>query len=165
MGTRGAIVKETKTGWSGVYHHWDSYPDGLGKTLFNLRNDHFKKDTKAILKVLIDEHKAGWSTIVEGDFTKEPGFGNEGAPQCYCHGSRKAKGHKITPKNAAECGGEYVYCFSKDGKTMRILSSYCPDGDKMVGMCGFGDPDAEWKTIAEVDLDGNEPDWKKIGKE
>ena len=45
---------------------------------------------------------------------------------------------------------------------MVILSSYCKNGDKMIGAFGCGDPNAIWKPIAEIDLDGKEPDWEKI---
>lgn len=48
-----------------------------------------------------------------------------------------------------------------DGKVMFILSSYCEDGKKMIGMFGFGDENAEWKPIGRVMLDGDEPDWEK----
>lgn len=57
MGTRGAIARVVKgkpNCFKGVYHHFDSYPDALGKTLFNLRNEFFKGDTEAMLKVLIN---------------------------------------------------------------------------------------------------------------
>ena len=165
MSTRGAIavITDAKKGnFEGVYHHWDSYPSGLGATLFHLRNGHFRKNTKAMLKVLIKDHNA-WSTINEADFTKEPGYGNESAPQCYCHGQRSEKNKPVTQKSASACGCEYVYGFDKGGDTMIILSSYRKDGGKMIGAFGCGDPKATWKPIAVVDLDGEEPDWKKIG--
>lgn len=35
MGTRGAIAIRNGDGWVGVYNHWDSYPTGLGKELWD----------------------------------------------------------------------------------------------------------------------------------
>ena len=164
MSTRGAIGRDLGKGhFEAVYHHWDSYTTALGKTLFNLRNGHFKGDTEKMLSLLMS-HTAGWSTINDADFNKEPGYDNKGAPQCYCHGSRSETGHLFNETNASGCGVEYVYLFSKNGKTMKVLSSYCDDNPKvkMVGMFGCGDPKAKWKVIAKVDLDGSEPDWNKI---
>lgn len=48
---------------------------------------------------------------------------------------------------------------------MVVLSSYCPDGEKMIGMFGMGDKNAKWKTIGEIDLNETEPTeakWDKI---
>ncbi len=161
MGTRGAIARtndERKT-FTGVYHHWDSYPTALGETLFELCRDTFDGDVDNMLKVLIDEHPAGWSTINDKDWDKPIGYDEDG-PNCYCHGSRSEEPQKITERNASGCGCEYVYAFVDD--TMYILSSYCQDGGKMIGMFGMGDDDATWRIIATVDLKGDEPDWKKI---
>lgn len=168
MSTRAVIARKTETGFQGVYHHWDGYPSGLGKTLFALRNGHFHKDTGEMLKVLIDQHPAGWSTINGTDWTKKPGYHERRfkdsdkvpAPQCYCHGDRKEKGSVITQANASDCGCEYAYVF--DGDTMLIQSSYCPSGEKMIGMFGCGDPAATWQNIAVINLNGSEPDWKVL---
>lgn len=154
MSTRGAVGRITsKPGeaitFSGIFSHWNNYPDGAGKALFNLYKKAFKRDTNAMLKYLIDDHPAGWSTI-NGDPNVLP-------TQCYCHGNRKEEGRVITEKNASKCGCEYVYAFTPDGKTMLILSSYCEDGSKMIGMFGCGDPKAEWKVIGELKLNGAAP--------
>jgi len=167
MSTRGAIGRITsKEGepitFSCRYHHWDSNPESLGQTLFKLFKGHFKRDINAMLKMLIDDHPAGWSTINDADFALPAGYKNIGKddskpPQCYCHGDRKEKGHVITEKNASECGCEYIYAFTPDGKTMMILSSYCDDGAKMIGFFGQGDPDAKWYVIGELNLNGKAP--------
>ena len=218
MGTRGAIVRFTNgeiTEFEGRYHHWDSYPTGLGATLWGLYHGHFGKDLRRMLEVLIDEHPAGWSTINGGDFSMEPGYqapmkgpcatcgklnwehyyqdwashGREltpvaraqmaqnhyqaldhsfqevrrvTGPACYCHGDRSEDAWLVTHENAAGSGCEYVYGFD-EGPTLVVLSSFCADGDKMIGMFGSGDPKAVWKEIGRVPLDGPEPDWERIG--
>lgn len=73
MSTRSVIARKTQTGFTGVYHHWDGYPSGLGATLFELFNGQFHRDLEALLKYLIDDHPAGWSTINGADFTLPAG--------------------------------------------------------------------------------------------
>lgn len=160
MSTRSVIARKTETGFKGRYHHWDGYPTALGATLFNLLNEHFKRDLGAMLKTLLDDHPAGWSTINEADFTQEPGYGIVGAPCCYCHGERSENGNELTEANAQACGCEWAYVF--DGTTMLVLSSYHPEGGKMIGMFGCGNPEAKWYQVGQVDLLAPEPDWEAI---
>lgn len=139
MSTHGTILRSNHTG---VYHHFDSYPNGLGRALWNLLHGHFKGDTKAMLKVLIDEHSAGWSTIVDSDFSMSPGYTNGGGerdnrPACYCHGDR----HQNPMPMSGLCE-EYNYVFSSSGDTMRIHFMN--------------------NTPYVVDLRGEEPDWKWV---
>jgi len=35
MATRGCVAVKRGSGWIGVYNHWDSYPSGLGKDLWD----------------------------------------------------------------------------------------------------------------------------------
>jgi len=179
MGTRGCIARLTKKGFEGRYHHWDSYPEGLGKTLWDLYHNHFNHDLKAMLETLIDQHPAGWSTINGKDFNIKAGFvqlttediQNENRkykqPCCYCHGSRHEKEWLVTEKNASGSGVEWVYAFNEKTHEMLILGSYCNysedmKGVKMIGYFGCGDEKATWETIKTVDLEGTEPNWEKI---
>lgn len=219
MSTRGCIARliskpGKKIRFSGSYNHWDSYPSGLGSTLFQLRNGHFKGNTLAMLKYLIDDHPRGWSTINDADFNlpAAPRPDNKtvickhcplpnwkhyaqyyveenalwveaGRPPCPSHskGTYLVSDHSpeaeniphgpvcyegaepfvVTQKNASNSGCEYVYAFTPDGKFMVVLSSYCKDGDKMIGMFGKGDKNAQWKIIGEINLDGVEPTEKE----
>lgn len=74
MGTRSVIARPDGTGFKGVYHHWDGYPSGVGATLFLARRAFFDGDTEAMLRFLIDEHPAGWSSINGADLRLETGF-------------------------------------------------------------------------------------------
>jgi hypothetical protein len=159
MSTRGVIARKTGSGFRGVYHHWDSYPSGLGKMLFELRNKKFKGDTQKMLKFLIDEHPNGWSTI-----SNLVDKGRIGKDDYYEKGNESPA---VTEKNASGNGVEYAYVFA--GDTMEIWSSYTDIGgtkgqydQKMIGFFGRGDDKAKWKAIAKVNLNGAEPDWKKI---
>lgn len=159
MGTRGGIVRVTGDGtFKGRYHGFDSYPDGLGKTLWELYRERHNKNLDAMLKELIDEHPAGWSSINVADWSVPPGYGgrsrnDKSRAQCYCHGERSEQGMDLTEKNAAEVGCEYIYAFDKEGDKdiMLVLSSYVGDR-KMIGMFGMGNPHAEWKVIAKIEL-------------
>jgi hypothetical protein len=144
--------------FEGNYHHWDGHVDSLGATLFDAYNKHFDKDLDRMLTYLIDEHPAGWSTIVGANFALEPGFDNrrtydlppsEIRPQCYCHGDRA---EDATPLETQDdyCSCSYVYAFTPDAK-MYILTSWAE------GKPHFGN---EWKTWKIVDLNGPEPDWR-----
>jgi len=221
MSTRSCIARLTsKPGepitFRGKYSHWDGYPSGLGATLFKLWRGHFKKDTNAMLKVLIDDCRCGWSTINGADFNlpaaprtddslkickicKLPNWRHykqyyvetnkrwveAGRPPCPTlntssylvtdhspqeedkpHGPEcyadNGEINETNETNASGSGVEYVYAFTPDGKTMVVLSSYCEDGEKMVGAWGSGDPDAKWTSIGEIKLAGKEPDWETV---
>jgi len=179
MATRGCIARKVNDGFRGVYHHWDSYPEGLGKALWELYHGYFKRDLRQMLKILIDEHQAGWSSIVNADFNLPIGWiGDLGRkiiseggtiissknPVCYCHGDRCEAPNILTEKTASSIGVEWVYAFDVNNNAMYILASYNEDGSKMIGAWGFGNPEAEWRTVAIIDLHGKEPNWEEIYK-
>jgi hypothetical protein len=173
MSTRGCIARlQGDLNFKGVYHHWDSYPTALGKTLWELYHGFFKQDLELMLKTLIDNHPAGWSTINDKDFNLKAGFiehshGDSKQPECYCHGDRHEEAQEVTDKNASGMGCEYAYVFNSHNR-MAICSSYTMitgKTEKMIGFFGMGDPDAKWRPIAVIDLNGEEPDWELIGKE
>ena len=164
MSTRGAIVRFTEgQSFQGVYHHWDSYPEGLGQTLVSLYKEQFDGDLDKMLATLIDDHPGGWSTINGKDWSLAPGFNeypNKGdQPECYCHGDRSEESQVIDHTNASSSGCEFVYAFA-EGR-MYVLSSYHEDGSKAIGFFGCGDPDAQWFEIAKVALD-NPGDWQSL---
>lgn len=75
MSTRSVIGRTTDHGrtFTGVYHHWDGYPQCLGATLWELYREHFGRDLPTMLAVLIDQHPAGWSTINDADWSLPSG--------------------------------------------------------------------------------------------
>ena len=184
MDTRGAIARLTHVlllKWAGRYHHWDSYPSGLGAPLWELYHGHFRRDLDQMLKVLIDDHPAGWSPLHASDFMQERSLsaGAEASadaeiyqPQCYCHSACREEGWLVTEENASGSGCEWAYVFTSAAATastegserhdmMLVLSSYTPHG-KMIGMFGQGNPKVRWPVVAVVDLGGAEPDWERI---
>ncbi len=167
----------------GRYHHWQSDPSGLGRALWSLYHGHFHRDLGALLRVLLDEHPAGWSSIVGADFdllpaTEGGAAASQGilppeesqgfAPVCYCHGygARAEPDWEVTQANASWSGCEWAYAFvtasRPEREVMLVLSSYLRSGQKMVGGFGRGDSSALWAIVALVALDGCEPDWEGL---
>lgn len=71
------------SGFAGRYHHWDGYPSGLGATLYELAQGPSPFPTvDDMLRVLIDEHPSGWSTINGADWTLPIGYVNEHRGPC-----------------------------------------------------------------------------------
>jgi hypothetical protein len=87
MSTRAAIARAVDKPGGGIhfegrYHHWDGYPTGLGRTLYQLYNGYFERDLDAMLKFLIDDHPGGWSTINDRDLSLPIGFSDDNLEPC-----------------------------------------------------------------------------------
>ena len=184
MSTRGCIAVGTIDNFEGRYHHSDSYPTSLGATLWELYRGHFRKDLEAMVKFLIEDHPAGWSTINNRNFDLEPGFidlnSEQGKklytppydeklfaatpPACYCHGDRKESAQLITHKtNGGDCGLEFLYILNIRYNTISIFEwIYKDDGSHATGMFGFGPENAHWKHLRTADLNGRKPGWKSM---
>ncbi len=164
MSTRGCIARVTPKGFSGRYHHYDSYPTGLGKALWHLCHGHFKGDHMAMLRLLINDHDA-WLSITNSlpdkpcaDFNLDIGYRNyvseeadpeahhlwAESPQCFCHGERSEKGWRITQD---AIGGDIEFVYALDRKGRMHISSWL---------------DGELTLFNIVDLAGAEPDWQAI---
>jgi hypothetical protein len=174
VSTRGAIAVPTTTGkgWWGRYHHFDSYPTGLGDELFRLYHDTFARDHEAMAKVLVEDHPAGWSTLIrshtsavfERDRFEHAGFRNPGDedydlyPLCYCHGQRQDTEWVLTcrcPGDSKGCSPtsiEWAYVITAAG--LLVLTSWHPDPG--AGMA------FRHRPVALVDWDReSEPDWRE----
>ncbi|SRR6266568_7487342 len=181
MSTNGIIARATgEATFAGVYHHWDSYPNGgLGQQLTDLLAGHFAGDLAVMLRTLIDEHPAGWSTIVSKDFTLEPGYTWEKLdhpsllgvdkdkykaayrayhahpdvlrPQCYCHGLRHEQPHVITEQS--DCGAEWAYVFEEQDRAMHVLYRDRREGTG----------ERFWNDVARIELDkASEVNWTHV---
>jgi len=170
MATRGLIARKRGLSWEGNYHHWDSYPSGLGKALWDAYRGPFGRDAERMLQVLIDEHPAGWSNIVEADWTKPIGFCDmprglsraelerwsrePKGPQCYCHGDRHEPAWKLTgPEDDTDA--EWCYVIDPQERTMEI---------RCKGYMEFGAVNTwYWHLVGTVDLEAAvEPDWRQL---
>lgn len=187
MGTRGIIARPTPgDGFEGRYHHWDSYPTGLGATLYRLANEHFANDYREMVTTLIDDHPAGWSTINACNFDLEPGFGDAQVaeiltptgerdwhamdtarrriqqPRCYCHGERSEEASPLVTHDGQDGGAEYAYVIDPDSGNMAVLEKFYADSSHATGWFGVSQGDAHWTILGLVPLGGPEPDWKLI---
>lgn len=146
MSTNAVIARPTETGFEGRYHHFDGYPDGLGRELFTLMQDSNAKDT---LVSLIDEHPAGWSNIIGANWTITPGYGTYG-PNCYCHGERaEAARPLITERSFDEMFIEYVYVIDLERGTMKVISMYANDSR----VVHLNKPEPLWDRLFEEEDD------------
>ncbi len=176
MSTNGIIARSTGEGtFAGRYHHWDSYPSGLGVALVELYRGHFKLDVDRMLQMLLDEHTS-WSTIVHKDFKLKPGYTNvaqrpEGLsieefqnqplnrrPQCHCHGARHEEGFVADEKS--DCGAEWAYVFETipahdDRPEQKLLHVLFPEKNQS--------GEYAWKEAGRIDLDSEDKiDWVTI---
>ena len=200
MSTRSAICRLTDEGeltFIGRFHHWDGYPSGVGKTLFEILRSHFGGDIEAMLKVLIDDHPGGWSTInrnwdlpvttaqeeddnapcrechrTKKQHTKRMhawryviAAEDSKPPICYCYpGHTAEQAYFITEQTLADTWCEYAYLFNVDSRHLLILDS--SDLSKYPGVMfkkkqgGY----ERWSLIADVNLDGDEPDWGALDR-
>ncbi|MEV6820964.1 hypothetical protein AB0M72_19640 [Nocardiopsis dassonvillei] len=175
MSTRGAIALPNTTGkgWWGRYHHFDSYPTGLGAELFRLYHDTFDRDHEAMAQVLVKDHPAGWSTLIRSHSSRpferghfeHTGFRNlddpdhDLYPQCYCHGRREETEQvlicrcPVAPKRCDPVFIEWAYVITPVG--LLALTSWHPDS-------GAGQAFVH-RPMAFVDWDRETaPDWKRV---
>lgn len=175
MSTNGVIARATGEGtFKGVYHHSDGYPTGLGQFLTELLTGHFANDLPAMLRVLIDEHPAGWSIIVGKDFSLTAGYTRDAAhpdpsdplyrakleayrtsadfcrPQCYCHGKRHEKAQEVTEKSDV---GPWAYVFEEEERILHVCHyEKHPDTQKYF-----------YNDVARIELDHvSEVNWTHI---
>ncbi len=181
MSTRGCIAfKSKKKGidWEGVYQHFDSYPTGLGKTIWDVLHKDFidnkggigvqndgdvSKAIQAFIDINIKGHRSGWSAFPD---------------KCYCHdpafvmrdGTRDMS---ITSKESNPLSVEYVYILSPKTKSMTILSSKVDSKDGQIldktvktkdGKTDYGHCICWHEELCIVDLAGKEPNWEAIEK-
>lgn len=191
MGTRGVIAEKYGQSWRGRYHHWDSYPTGLGKSLWHVIPGVFGGNVELALDFLLRKHSA-WSTINGADWTKPPGYtedqkcrkcggeysfdhektaghkfeypkASDFGPKCYCHGSRNEKGETyLRPEDDA--GAEWAYVLDKKEETLTVLRHiWKKEGTQYVGIGGLSASEPlSWEECGTFKLDGPEPDWSRV---
>lgn len=191
MATRGAIARLTSVlplCWEGRYVHDFSAPTGLGAELWKLYHGPFQRDLDQMLHVLLDEHPAGWNSLLDADFSSSDPTAHG---HCYCHRKPQKEPRQVawllTDRNVCGSGMEWIYVFTSawavtapDGSegphrhnTLLILR--LSDEGAVAGQHpnarqrtdarhtgGGGDPHAPWRIAGVVDLHGMEPDWLGI---
>jgi hypothetical protein len=141
MSTSGAIFRKNIDGsLEGRYHHFDSYPEGLGKALHGIYKSEFSQNLSEMMKILIDEHPAGWSTICKSSSMK--------TAICYCHMMSKEPGSAafVSVSDAFDCSAEYCYIIDPAKKTMEIVDYY--GKRNLIHM----DWEIEWKKVFSMPM-------------
>jgi hypothetical protein len=96
MATRGivgVVISREPLRWIGVYNHYDSYPEGLLRTLIEEVLPDCDWDIMKVIESVILKHPGGWSHLHRGGkFVSDPNHPNgwrwdenANAPECYCH--------------------------------------------------------------------------------
>lgn len=149
MATRSLIGKTEGIGdFTVTYCHWDGYPTGMGKTLW----DNIQKyGQERVLHRLLVEYP-GWSSLCGTDlFEDDPVDRRDVDPGEY-NGSVPEYAHGIPHRNRADVevgddmGAQYIYLFSPAGVMTVIDLPF----------------EGEMTTLAMIDLNGEEPDWEMV---
>jgi len=143
MSTRSVIARVGKTEgeFIGRYFHWDGSPTTRGPLLWKMLHSEFKCVLPAMLRYLLDEHTAGWSSPESRScychpwLSERPEFRNRPAEESFEYTQEQVQ--------RGETDIEYLYVFDEEKNTLAVRD-----------VSG----DAEILT----DLAGPEPDWTVI---
>lgn len=170
MSTRGCVAIKKGDGWLGLYNHFDSYPTGLGREVWeHIRGKDLKQFAEELLR--FDDWR---NYLNEGvcEYCGKKGLGqphsisgmisvkrkdqvNAKKSETSSYVDPEAKNHehgkledKITPKNVENTGLEWIYVIDPIRGTMTVYRVVYEMGSALV---------------VEIDLrDSNSPDWQAI---
>lgn len=143
MSTRSIIARVGKVEgeFSGVYAHWDGTPRCRGPLLWKIIHEEFDSDLKVALVFLIDEHRAGWSSLDRRN--------------CYCHPhlSKDAdhKGRKPEAANiythadvvTGKTDIEWLYAFDEQRNRL-FVRDISNDAEMLIEL---SDPEPDWAGV------------------
>lgn len=192
MSTRGSVaIKQDFGEWRGVYNHYDSYPEGLGKELWaylKVNNIDLKKFAEELLKY--DD----WRNYLNGGLCPYCGKTNLGQPhtltgkiidfeskeysegpqdyfpdpECKDHSHHPLEGAGIYSKNAKfdALFIEWVYVVDPILQRIEIYSGVRAKGKHKEasydGARSWMAENYQYVLVKVVDLNSPEPDWKAI---
>jgi len=198
MATRACVAIKKGRSWKGVYNHWDGYPSGLGKDvwdylhplkIFSISELYLEKFAEELLKYddwrnflnggrcpycgrvgLSQPHSINGKIIIEpkkdieiAENIKKTGYPD---PECKYHKHDNLEEiEPMTPKNSDPLFIEWVYVINVKKVEMEILKSVRTEGyhyGTAYDGSKFRIPNYTWKKVAEIDLNGLEPDWNEI---
>lgn len=163
MSTRAIIAVYTnveKGEWRGTYHHWDGYPTGLGKALWDIYHKHYDGLLSAMVEFIIDAHPEGWSTLAHSDFSLKPTWldidvrykmWKEGVPTPPESYKYRGGDEPMMLDQTSDVGQEWAYVFNLRTNTMTIFTCSAFDEKPMF-----------YTHKATVPLTGTDPDWNRF---
>lgn len=141
MSTRSIIARIGKNEgeFSGVYNHSDGMPRTQGPVLFQIIASEFKGDLKSALRYLIDEHPAGWSSIIPEH------------RRCFCHPENANDPEFREREPALACtftlkdsDAQWLYVFDKENMRLYVRDIR-HDSEHIVELAAAEEPD--WTVI------------------
>lgn len=157
MSTHGAVgISIDNFNWTGKYVHYDCYPSGVGKTLFDAVQGPFRGNLQGLVNILMSS-KTGWSEIDQRDWSLSPiaytsfqdnRFADYNEYLVYRNAQPNAP--IMDYEDSADVSnldlwGYYAYIFNVKQQTMTIYTPYN-------------------KTIAILDLTAPAPDWEALNE-
>ena len=177
MSTNAIIAQAAESpeeSWRGVYCHWDGYPTALGAKIWALLHTRFRLNAsisedgrpvnprvavRAFCSITISGHPGGWSSFDS---------------LCYCHDEYFVmrdgmKDFTMGPENVGS-NIEWIYILDPQTLTLTVQAlrlehtdgEAAPDPHLEGGVVDYGYCLCRWEKVAEVDLLGDEPDWRAI---
>lgn len=143
MATRGAVGVGTLNKFVALYNHWDSYPSGLGKEVWN-KLQNYKENNKSALEFTetIVQYSE-WSKFLCGDM----------------RGSLKLHMSQDTVDTLFI---EWIYIIDPENNLLHVLHNRTKDGDTR------NRNDYEHFLVESLPLDGYdgyEPNWERIASD
>jgi hypothetical protein len=122
-GPSSVIARTAGDSWEGRHHACEGDPSGLGLALLDLAQPAgpFGGDLEKLLTVLLDEHPAGWVTIVHVDWSQRPGHthldhrapdSRTERPQCLCQGDRCDEPRPLIRSHGEGWGTAWAYAIN-----------------------------------------------------
>jgi len=154
MGTRSIIAypvseDEGLPKWRGIYCHWDGYPSGNGKRLYQLANECFGGDGLALAQYLVTNFPEGISGLDADGSPAESGWSFSALPGGK-HLVLAYRGRGETEPdirtNEHPDWEEWFYLLTKDG--MSIYSTdYHSGPSPRAHIVLFGQPEPDWDAL------------------
>jgi hypothetical protein len=147
MGTRGSVAWVRSNGeWQGVYNHFDSYPTQLGQEVWGaLRARKF--DMQALIKDLKKVKR--WENLVDG-------ISKEVDPE-----------EKLFDPRTDPLYMEWIYFLDVKRRVIEVWTNKSVPITKDVKGARVYSVGCKYThvKVADIKIDGKEPDWEKIERE
>lgn len=182
MSTRGAVGIFKGMKWQGVYNHSDSYPQGLGKELWDylhssgvnlqyfsrelLNYSDWREYRKGGLCEYCGKIGIGQPCSISGEIyfalSKGKLFPDPEAKK-HSHTQEKAPLHSKNAKDDA-LFIEWAYIVNPEKKTLTVFKGVRSKGfhTESNGERTWQSPNYRYGFVVRLDLGSQEPDWKKI---